>query len=43
MKPSRARKQFSEEEIAELGFVIVTITAWNLLNVSFRNPVPEKG
>ena len=39
---ARLRKQFSDEEIAELGFVIVTITAWNLLNVSFRNPVPEK-
>lgn len=40
---ARLRKQFSEEEIAELGFVIATITAWNLLSVSFRNPVPEKG
>jgi AhpD family alkylhydroperoxidase len=40
---ARLRKQFNEEEIAELGFAIATITAWNLLNVSFRNPVPEKG
>jgi AhpD family alkylhydroperoxidase len=39
---ARLRKHFSDEEIAELGFVIVTITAWNLLNASFRNPVPEK-
>jgi AhpD family alkylhydroperoxidase len=39
---ARLRKQFNEEEIAELGFVIATITAWNLLNVSFRNPLPEK-
>jgi AhpD family alkylhydroperoxidase len=39
---ARLRKQFNEEEIAELGFAIATITAWNLLNVSFRNPVPEK-
>lgn len=39
---ARLRQHFSDEEIAELGFVIVTITAWNLLNVSFRNPVPEK-
>lgn len=38
---ARLRKQFTDEEIAELGFVIVTITAWNLLNASFRNPVPE--
>lgn len=35
------RTQFNEEEIAELGFVIVVINAWNLLSVSFRNPVPE--
>ncbi len=39
---ARLREQFSDEEIAELGFVIATITAWNLLNVSFRNPLPEK-
>ena len=39
---ARLRTQFTDEEIAELGFVIATITAWNLLNVSFRNPVPEK-
>lgn len=38
---ARLRKQFTDEEIAELGFVIVTITAWNLLNASFRNPVPD--
>jgi len=38
---ARLRKQFNEEEIAELGFAIATITAWNLLNVSFRNPLPE--
>lgn len=34
------RQHFSDEEIAELGFAIATINAWNLLNVSFRNPVP---
>jgi AhpD family alkylhydroperoxidase len=32
---------FSDAEIAELGFAIATINAWNLLNVSFRNPIPE--
>jgi len=32
---------FSNEEIAELGFAIAVINAWNLLNVSFRNPVPQ--
>ena len=31
---------FSEVEIAELGFAIAAINAWNLLNVSFRSPVP---
>jgi len=36
------RAHFSDEEIAELGFAIVTINAWNLLNVRFRNPIPEK-
>ncbi|RYF26768.1 MAG: carboxymuconolactone decarboxylase family protein [Comamonadaceae bacterium] len=33
---------FSDEEIADLSFAIATIKAWNLLNVSLRNPVPEK-
>ncbi|GAB2876391.1 carboxymuconolactone decarboxylase family protein [Pseudoduganella ginsengisoli] len=37
------RKHFTDGEIAELGFTIATITAWNLLNVSFRNPIPAKG
>lgn len=36
------KAHFSDVEIAELGFAIATINAWNLLNVSFRNPVPEK-
>lgn len=31
---------FTEKEIAELGFTIATINAWNLLNVGFLNPVP---
>jgi AhpD family alkylhydroperoxidase len=35
------REHFSDEEIAELGFAIVVITSWNLLNVSFRNPMPD--
>ena len=37
------REHFSDEEIAELGFAISTITAWNLLNLGFRNPIPAKG
>ena len=37
---ARLRQHLSDEEIAELSFVIVTINSWNLLNVSLRNPVP---
>lgn len=33
---------FSEAEIADLGFAIAAINAWNLLNVGFRNPVPDQ-
>ena len=32
-----------DAEFAALGFSIVVITSWNLLNVSFRLPVPENG
>ena len=39
---ARLKALFSDAEIADLGFAIATINAWNLLNVSFRNPVPEK-
>jgi len=39
---AKLRAHFSDEEIAALSFVIVTITSWNLLNVSLRNPVPAK-
>lgn len=38
---ARLRKQFSDEEIAELGFVIAAINAWNRLCVSLRVPVPQ--
>lgn len=38
---ARLGAHFSDAEIAELGFAIVTINAWNLLNVSLRNPVPQ--
>lgn len=37
------KAQFTDEEIAELGFAIAAISAWNLLNVSFRNPLPAPG
>lgn len=39
---AKLKVHFSDEEIAELGFAIATINAWNLLNLGFRNPVPEK-
>lgn len=37
---ARLSAQFTPAEIAELGFAIATITAWNLLNVGFRQPLP---
>jgi AhpD family alkylhydroperoxidase len=38
----KLKHHFSDEEIVELGFAIAAINAWNLLNLGFRNPVPEK-
>lgn len=38
---AKLRAHFSDVEIAELGFTIAVINAWNLLNVSFRNPLPS--
>jgi AhpD family alkylhydroperoxidase len=35
------QEHFSDSEIAELGYAIAVIKGWNLLNVSFRNPIPE--
>lgn len=40
---ARLREHFDDAQIAELGFAIATIAAWNLLNVSFRNPLPLNG
>ena len=37
------KAHFSDEEIAELGFAIAAIAAWNLLNVSLRTPLPQRG
>lgn len=37
----QARQQFSEEELANLTMVIVTINAWNRFGVAFRS-VPGK-
>jgi len=39
---AKLKDHFSDEEIVELGFAIAVINAWNLLNLGFRNPVPEK-
>ncbi len=33
----RVRKQFSEKEISDLTFSIMTINAWNRLNVAFKS------
>lgn len=33
-----ARKQFSDEELANLTMAIVAINGWNRLNVAFRTP-----
>lgn len=35
------QQHFSDNEIAELGYAIAVITGWNLLNVSFRNQIPQ--
>lgn len=35
------RRHFSEPEIAQLTFAVGAIRAWNMLNASFRRPVPE--
>ena len=39
---ARLKAHFTDAEIAELGFAIAVINAWNLLNVSMRAPIPEK-
>lgn len=33
-----ARKQFSEEELANLTLAVITINGWNRLNIAFRTP-----
>ena len=37
-----ARRHFSDQELAELTFVVGAIRAWNMLNASFHLPVPAK-
>jgi AhpD family alkylhydroperoxidase len=38
---SRLQQYFSDNEIVELGYAIAVIRAWNVLNISMRNPIPE--
>lgn len=35
------RAHFEEAQIAEMTFAVGAIRAWNMLNVSFQQPVPE--
>ena len=35
------KEHFSDNEIVELGYTIAIIRGWNMLNVSFQNPIPE--
>jgi len=35
------KSQFNEGEIAELSYAIAVIKAWNVLNISLRNQIPE--
>lgn len=37
-----ARRNFSDEELAEITFAVGAIRAWNMLNASFHVPVPAK-
>jgi len=32
--------QFSNDEIAQLGYAIAVIRGWNMLSISLRNPIP---
>lgn len=34
-------QHFDETEIAELSYTIATIRAWNVMNLSLRNQIPE--
>jgi AhpD family alkylhydroperoxidase len=37
-----ARKHLSDQELAELTFIVGAIRAWNMLNASFHMQVPEQ-
>ena len=38
---AEAQLHFSPAEIVELTYAVATIRAWNVLNLSLRNPIPE--
>lgn len=35
------REHFSENEVIELGYAVVAIKGWNMMNLSLRVPIPE--
>ena len=37
----QVRAHFNEAEVSELTFTVAMITAWNMLNVGLRMPLPE--
>lgn len=37
----RALARFDPRELSDLTFVVASITAWNMLNVGLRTPLPE--
>jgi AhpD family alkylhydroperoxidase len=39
---ARLKEHFTDIEIAELSYAIAVIKGWNVLNISLRNPIPEK-
>lgn len=39
---AQLRAQFTDAEIAQLGFAIACMNAWNRLAIPFRQPVPMK-
>jgi len=38
---AEARKEFSDQELAELTLGVVAINGWNRLNIAFRTPAGD--
>lgn len=38
---SLVSKHFGQTEVVEIGYAVAAIRAWNMLNRSLRNPIPE--